>query len=479
MSTVLAASDIGRNLPSGKADDEVLSLKILSPPDPDFFGDVDSLHMVTASKNFRPYEIGNFVDVDPVSDAKFGQKCKFKIGNEGKGDLLKVEVCITLPKVGDTDSATSGREHPLDASYAGSGTFINWQPYIGELIMGGINGTVEQKHGTQNLRRYTAEAIHMKRALCHDNESSNKRAAYENAVQRLIQTTQVERQLIVPLWMAHCTDDTNYHQTKPTHALGIDDVVTFDIPTLAELVQTDVAVGKLAGVTSAGFVGQPTVFLRLHYVAKEAEERVLSANMTLAEGGLTYQTLHAVGETKKETTNTGAHKLRIPLEATSTPTSFLVVACRLVDDSKKIDEASEGNDTRAQPRSVGGFITRPEWTRWQPINAWDLLDSGTRVRPTTTMSYWTKSQMGHVNYFPSTPTEDFAVIPFNIAPTVENHGMGHTTFTSYKKPELEIHLPAIDSSLEGAVTTRELIVIHFVRSHWNLESGQQSISWDP
>lgn len=452
---------------------------ISAPQAPDHLDDENSLFLPSASVNYRPYFPNEHRDVEPESAVRFGGQATFRIGNEGYGALARMELHVKLPVIGDSAGGVAN-PHPLDVGYAGAGTFIDWQPYIGELLNGGLEGQVRIQQGTEVLRTYDCEGIHVKRRLCMDNEGSNKRAAYENGVGRLSASTQSELWLVIPVWSQWGTDDTNYNQMFPTQAFGVPTTIKIDIPRLGQLVQTDVAASNLRVVENGSYDTQgnlSTMFMRLHFVVTNTAERVAFANLTLREGGLSYKVMHSVKEAKFLTTTTTAHTVKVPIERSQNPCAFLVAYVRALDDTKAVGETSEADDARIQPRSSGGVIQRPDAFRYLPISAYYLEDSGKRITPVWSPGTWNSSQMGHVNYFPSTPVDEWACIVFTISPTLENHGMGHTNFSASHKPQLVLELPAIDAAVEGAISTREVTLITYERNTWSGESGQQALDY--
>lgn len=453
---------------------------ISAPQAADHLANDATLHSVSGSQNFRPY-YREHRDVEARNAVKFGQKAVFDLGNEGYGLIDRVEVCVKLPKVGDS-AAAAATSHPDDAGYGGAGTFMQWQPNMGELMLGGLDGSLRWKHGTETIRSYTPEQIHVKRRLCMDNEGSSKRAVYENSILRLPQTTQNEQYLYIPLWTPWGVDDSNLHGLFPAHAVGVPLTIEADIPSLGQLIQSDVAAANLRVVSSGAFDTTsviPEIFLRVHYIVTTVAERVAFANLTNQPGGLRYKVLHSLSMQKQLTSTRTAHQFKIDLNLSQNPCVFTVAFVRFQDDTKAVgDNTAEDNDSRGLPRAVGGVIQRPDWTRFLPIDSWHITDGSQQITPTFSSGYYANSAMGHCSLFPSSPPDDLAVISFSHAPIIENHGMGHTNFSASHKPQFVVNLPAIDDALEGAAqTSREIVVMTFERNHFAFEAGQITLDY--
>ena len=436
-----------------------------------------TLFAVKPSQNVRPYFL-EFRDYDAVKEIKFGSKATFKLDGDGWGPVIGVEAVIELPVIGDSDS-TAAAPHPDDASYGGSGTDLAWQPSVGELILGGLNGAVTWRHGTEIIKRVTPEEIRAKRLLSFDNEGTAKRTVYDNGVLRVKQKTNAKRYLIVPLWCPWSPDSIEYGQMLPLDAIGQPTTVEIDIPRLTELVQTDIAASKLRVVNDGAFDTNGVIqnfFLRVHHAVLTMAERNAHAEISMQPGGLRYKVMHSLTEQKQLTTTKTAHTVKVKIQRSVNPIVKIVAFVRMAEDAEAVGTTGAVNDARAVPRSIGGVVQRPDWTRWLPINAWYLTDNGTRITPVKSSGYYNNSTIGgHCALFKSTPPgSNVAVHSFSVAPWEERHGLGQFNATACKQLELNLELPEIDASVEtSSATDREIVVMTFERNHYYLEAGQQ------
>lgn len=421
--------------------------------------------------NIRPYRRMT-KDVQPTGSSStlvaFGQNIKFNIGNEGLPNLAAVEIHIELPKIVDSGAANL---HPADGGYAGAATYINWVPYTGERFLGGGGEPLRWRYGTEVLRTYTCEGIHIKRQLTMDAEGTTKAAAYRNAVGALPDTCAAVRRYQIALWMPHAPDEMNNHQLLPVQAFAQEFQISWKVPTISELVNSDIAATANMVVDPAGSSG-PKVFARLHFVVTEKAERGTLANMCLSSEGLGFQTMHIARETPTTVSGAGAQTVTIDLKNSNNPCVFLAFGVRMLDDTAKHGDAGT-NDTHVPARTVGGLVKRHNWTNWHPWESYQLFDGGSAITDKRNYTDWVNSTCaGLSNYFPCDLGTYLGVIPFSDWPTVENHGLGHLSIATCTNPKLKIGLPAIstyDSTEAG--TSRIVDIFYFERNLVHMKDG--------
>lgn len=460
--------------------DQRLAMARAAVQDSDFQSETASQFMPKASQNCRNYAIVT-KDVLPANNGSaivdWNTWVTFKYGNEGYPNLLGAQLMFTLPRLVDAGAANL---HPSDAAYAGAATFIEWQPFIGELLFGKAD-TARQRFSTETLRNLSAEALHIKRALCHDANGTAKRAAYNNSVKALATSAVTPVLPRLPVWLPHSTDDLNVHQIYPVQAFATENMLQFKMPTLLSVVRSDVAtttniVGDPSSVTNPDGV-KPQVFLRLIFAAVEKAERGTFANMVLSDTGLTYQTMHVAREPSFQTTNTAAHTVTIPIKNSTNPNVFIAFVVRYIDDLKSTGDTAQITDTNTPPRAPAGTIRRPNYLNFQEWNAVALHDGGGRIK-----EKYSKDELqncvltGLSQLFPCDIGTKIGVIPFSLWPSVENHGLGHISMTSLVQPTVRIDLPAVSSKETGA--TRQIDLFYFHRNWIHMANGAICRTWN-
>lgn len=443
----------------------------------DHMDDEATLFTLPAERTSRPY-YRDHRDIEFENTPRFGQKGVFKLKNEGYGLVSGLEFVMKLPRLGD-NSQPVATAHPDDVGYGGGGNFLRWQRYIGEFMLGGLDGKIAWRHGTEYVRTTTPEELHTKRLLCTDDIGTAKRNVYDNAVLRIEQDADEEVWLYIPLWVPWGIDGISLNHQWPSHATGVPLSCEINFPRLLQCIQTDVAASNVRVITDGAFDNQGTftAFIRAHYNVVSVVERNEWANKTFEIGGLANRVLHSVSEQKVTTTQTGAHTVKIDLEASLNPIVFMVASVRMADDNKEVGVAHEAADVRADPRSVGGVIARPDWLRKLPIDAWYLLDNGQRISPVFSSGYYNNSTFGHCSMFPSSaPGPEHAVVSFSWAPYLEEHGLGHQMPTASTKLQLALELPALPTA-EAALTTREVVLHTYERNRVALERGHFRVDY--
>ncbi len=514
MATPLPATDPRKSELTTVGKDRRLGYAAVTPQDFDFQSDTRSAFMPLPPSLVRNY-FKDWQDVEPINTPRFGSKVQFKFGNEGYALLYGLELIVKMPRLGIRGATSTlypgatENAHPQEAdgtaapglSYAGSaaasGTYLSYQPYIGEFLFGGHDDTLRQKHATETLRDYRPIQAHVKRRLVQNSEGTARRTAYDSAVKATdadntvataanqgLLAAEGSRYFIYNVWCSWMEDAVNYHQMLPIHAAGLEKEIEFRIPPLNELVQSDVDVPTtvVACNETTGAEGeQPEIFLRCHYVTPEAAERALFANMTLNEG-LSYMTQHSVCEQQYVTGDAGAHTAYIDLESFQNPVVGLAVVVRHVDDVKRLGETADspGADSNVPPRAPAGTVAAPNWTRFQPINAISLYDGSQRVTPAFAAEYWNESQFGFVNHFKSAIGSEIKFLPLSISPDAEGHGLGHISLSSFQKARLRVDLPALADVAEedGGNASRVVDIIGMSKNLFHFQQGQMIRVWN-
>lgn len=439
------------------------------PTDNDFWSEVDSQFMPKPSMNCRNYTLEER-DVQPAglgsATVAFNTLVNIKYGaSEGYPNLYAAQLYMIMPRL--VDSGATNR-HPQDALYAGTGTVLQWQPWLAELVYGRAEPAT-QRFSTEIMRKVAADTLHVKRELCHDSNGTSKRVAYSNSVGAVARSAVTETVFRLPLWLPHTTDEPNFHQILPVQAFATEFTCTLKVPRLLELIQSDVTPANIIPDPAAS-IPFPQIFARLYYVVTEKAERGNFANMVLSDTGLVYQVMQASKEVAVTTATTTAHTVTQVIRTGQNPTAFIAVIVRYIDDLKAVGDAAQINDTNVPPRAVGGFIQRPRYMNFQPWNWIELRDGGNRVVSRLTMDEWQNCTIkGISNRFPCDLNTNIAVITFTAWPTVENHGLGHCTPTTLNSPTIAVNLPAVASTETGA--SRQVDIIYFERNWVHMANG--------
>ena len=453
-----ASQDPQQNVNATSGLDQILMYARVAVNDPEFQSETVTQFMPKPAQNIRNYVqlTRDVQSTNGTNDAPFGQNITFKFGNEGFPNLLWGELHINMPKL--VDSGASNK-HPLDSGYAGTGTTLRWCPYFAERFIAGSGEPLVHRHSTEKLRSVTAEGLHIKRALCQDNEGTAKRAAYNNSVGALPDEANSNTIWFrIPIWLPHCTDDVNFHQILPVQAFATEFQMSFKVPSLLSLIQSDITTASNIVVDPAGSFSRPQIFLRLGYLVTEKAERGTFANMVLQTQGLTYQTMHVARETVIAIAPPGGNAndvaITIPIKNSANPCAFMAGGIRYVDDLQPVGTSADHTDTNVPPRSPGGVVRLPNWTNWQPWTSWGVFDGSSRVMDSRGQDDWLNSTtQGFVNYFPGDIANNFIVIPCCQFPTIENHGMGHKSFSSMVNPKVVVNVPAPVSTEGGSSST--------------------------
>ena len=486
-----AFADPQQNLQSTIGLDQNLALSRVAIQDSEFLSETATQFMPKAAQNVRNYRILTR-DVDPITGSDvcpFNAFTTYKFGNEGMPNLAFAEWQIMLPRLIDNTGGTS-KGNPADSSYSGTFTFLNWVPYVAERAMAGSGEPCRQRHATENLRSYTAEAIHTKRALCMDAYGTARRAAYNNSVGAVPQGSQVPQFFRIPVWLAHGTDDVNFHQLLPVQGFATEFQLLIKTPSLAQLIQTDITNAATAvipdpspGGVISGLAAQPNGiygFLRLGYVVTEKAERGTYANMLLNRDGLTFQTMQIARETIASTTVATATTVTIPIKNSLNPCAGICWIVRMVDDTVPVGTTSTNStvDLNVPPRciSVGGVVTvvRPNWTNFQPWLNYALFDGGNRVLDQRAQDDFLNSIcQGFTNYFPGDLGTNIGFQAISAFPTIENHGMGHMTMTSLQNGKFVIGLPQLTTTEtnSGTGAARQIDLFYWERNLSHMSNG--------
>lgn len=438
--------------------DQLLALPRLAVQSAEYLGSVESLNMPAGSIVVRNY-VETYEDVEPASGTvDFNKWITFKYGNEGYSNLVAAEVCFKLPKLATT------------------GAFANWIPYVGERLMGDDDNPCRQSHSTETLREYTSTGIHIKRALCQDNEGTSKRAAYTNSVGSatpVLATDNENQWCFVPVHLPWAIDEWEPRQCAPMHAFANEQQLRFKIPELPALVQTD-------GVPSVAS-GSLECFLRLHYVTTEKAERAAFANLTLRQPGLTYMTQHIGRETPSSSLvgNTGGN-IDIDVKNQCNPFAFMAFVVRSPDDLKVSGATALFQDAYVPARAALGVVVRPEPTRFLCWDTVQVLDGGNRVTPLMGRDYLLNSyDKGMSRYFPGDIVTEIGFFSACFQPCVENQGLGHADFTALNAPKVRIHLPDLgvgdyehDNINVPGKNERRVDIFYFERNKIHMRNGQ-------
>lgn len=480
----------------------ILGLPKLGISSSEYQNPVNSLFMRTAPVNYRNYFM-EWRDVDPInkSTLRFGDKCVIPYGNESAADLVGSELHFRLPRLYRKDGPfTSANGNPADGTPPGStyqavapsggigpalGDYLEWQPFIGELIQGGLSGKVYQRHGSETTRAHTPHEIHFKRRICEDSEATSKRDVYINGAGGLVDNTNVAVDLVVKNWLPHMPDvGRTYDSMLPMQAFGQQFEYEFQIAPIQECIRTNIPLASLN--TSDGREdSRPIIFMRNYYVVNELAHRNATAMETMTETGIQYQTTHTITERDYEINASNVDlEVAIDIEYNRNPTSFTLITLHYKDDLAAAGTIATAADVDPDPTTKrtynsGGteFIGRPNWLATIPPTAWWVQDSSEKVTNEYSMGPWLNSQVGgHTNFFASTPSEDYALIPWCVAPAVENNGVGQQDFSSMKKPRVHVVVPP--NNAKNVNQKRIARVTNFTRNSFTAVQGQTVRNWN-
>lgn len=442
----------------------------LGPLGPMWLDTTNSLFERSQTMNVRNY-YRTWRDVDPkdATILRWGDRVLIQYGNEFNADHYGSELHIKLPKLYRKDlTYTSDDGNPLDATYVSGGKgglatdYLEWDPFIGEKILGGLSGKLYHKHANEPTRVHNPFELHFKRAICTDNEGTSKRDVYINAVGGLVDNTNAAVDLIIPVWLPWAPDvGCSYDHMMPMHAFGEEFVMEWVLPNLQELIRTNIPIASLNVIDT-----KPVIFLRNHYVVNEIAQRNASADETLTDTGLHFKTVHVTSERDTEVAaNADAVDVSVQITHNRMPTTMTIITAHYKDDLQAAGSTATAADVDADPTKKRTYndgtekIGRPNWLATIPINYWWVQDGGERVTPIYTMGAWLNSLInGHANNFASTGTADAAILPWNVSPAVENHGLGHQDYSPMHDPRVYINLPANDA--KNPSQTRVIKVMH-------------------
>ena len=411
---------------------------------------------------------------------RFGDDCRIEFGSELPADLIGCELIVRLPRLYRTDGGfTSSNGNPRDAGYVAAGgsvnDFIEWQPFIGEKLLGGLRNKLLIRHSQDKLRQYSPAEIHFKRLLFHESNNSSARSVYNNAVGALVDNTDVANDLIIPIWLPWAPDKPySLHHHLPMHAFAEPFVIEFPIPDLAELISTNIPIANI----SAGAVARPDIFLRNHFMVRTQEERAMTVNETLNGSQLWFMNVNTVSEREVEVAASASNvTVEVDLTLTKLPCVATLIVAQYKDDLQRVGAVATAADVDADPNTkrtqfIGGseIICRPNWTTTIPLQDWCCIDGPDRVTEVQTMGYWLNSGHGHSRFLPSaTPTSEVAVIPWSEFMTIEDSGTGHMSFEMMKVPRVSVTLPPNDA--KNPSQTRVVRVINITRGTVHAEEG--------
>lgn len=423
--------------------DTVLSYARTGVNDAEYQSETMSLFHPAAPMKCRNY-FEEWNDVLNTNTTRFGTQVTQMFGNEGYSLCQYLEIIVQLPRL--VDAATN--THPDDATYAGTGNFLDWVPFIGERILGDEDTPLQILYAGQPIRDYTSLEVHIKRTLCQD-ASNQVRAAYLNTVEQGARGADEEIYLICPVWVPWGPDDVDLQQLLPIHAFPQEIVLKWSLPRLAQLVQHDIAAGFT--VDPAGSILTPQTSLRVGYVTTEKAERGARAEDTFQQYGLTYKVMHSRREAETIVAAGGGGDIRVPIERSRNPVVFLAAVVRYTSDVADVDPVT--NDA-------------PNWTNFLTYNHSYMEDGGRRTSNSVSLERWKNDiKNGFTRYFPGDSSRNICVHVFSVHPTVENHGLGHTNFANYNKPSLLMNLP-VDAQ------ERRIDVISFEHNLIQMEAGQ-------
>lgn len=446
--------------------------------DAEFLDDVTSFFIPNTSfSKARPHDV-EFVDINPVNDPKFGQQVKFEIGSEGYAGLVALELHIKLPRLANRLTETNGAYfHPEDgAAYTTAGGLVadilRWVPYVGEQFQGGENDHLTFSFMNTPIRETTVQQIHNKRVLCAHDKATHKYDNYKNAVGAISDESEVPRRYSALLWTPHGVDGIDYSRIIPMHAFSIPLGVSWKVPKIVDLIQTNIlAPGtNVVALTENGDLGgQPEVFIRAMYINMEKSERAKLANTVLNEG-LTFKVQQSMTMEKVYVAGDGAKTVEVPLKYAENPVVYMVATVRMVDDTKAVGE--EADHATLDRTFNSNIVQNPDRYNYLPIDSWQLKDANKSLTGKWSAGQWKTSPLGHTNFFPSTPVCDRAVLTFAVRPGNEAHASGHIGFTHMTDPKLVLELPALPAEEAGG--TRVVEVHAFCHNFLTLKKNKMT-----
>lgn len=450
--------------------DQRLALARVTPLDSEFWSETSSQFLPKPFQTIRNFtrQTTDILPITGTASSPFGQFVTFKFGNEGFPNLYGAELHITLPKLVDSGAASL---HPEEGGYAGTGTYLRWVPYVAERFLAGSGESAKYRFSTETLRSHVAEGMHVKRALCMDTEGTQKRAAYNNCVGAIPDSAVSTTRYRIQLWLPHCTDDVNKNQILPVQAFAQEFQLSFKVPTLLQLIQSDITTST--NIVTSPLNTHPQIFMRLLYLVTEKAERGTFANQVLSAQGLTYMTMHVARETSVTTTgSTAAVSVTIPIKNSANPAAFCAWIVRFTADLMSVGDTSTHADTNVPPRTVGGLIKRPNWTNFLPWDSVCFFDGGNRITDKRGQDDWQNSTVnGFTCFFPGDFSTNIGVHTFTEHPTVENHGLGHISFTAFQSAKMILDLPALPSTESSTAAVRQVDLMYFERNKCFMSNG--------
>ena len=446
----------------------------------------------TTHEKVRPFNIFH-KDVEPLNSStlRFGDQCTIKYGDEFPGALIGAEIHVRLPRIfrnTNTAAFTQANGNPLlestglpDPAYvalAGSATdFIDWAPCVGELILGGLTGYLEEKHNLEVLHRYRPFEITWKRRLCENDQSSQDRSIYLNGVggDRSLPTN-VAHDLIIRVWLSHCRDGgRTLRQPRIASAFAEKYEINFPIAPLADILQTNVNMSEFSTTDSRLF---PRIFLRTFFYNTPGDEKA-AMTMALINSGYKFKVHRVITENLVEVAANSVSEVETAIEVQypKLPVAYSMIVAQYKDDLKQtgataIQEDIDTNPLTKRCRPGTTTIQRANWRSVIPIKKWRIDDNSERHTNVYDMKHWLTSQMnGYSNYFPSSITAEVAVIPAALMPAVEQHSTGHRDFTTFSKPRIYLTLPPNDAKNPSQI--RVVRVMHVINTFVKQKAGSE------
>lgn len=433
-------------------------------------------------------------DVEPElrGTIRFGDRVVFKFGQEFPGAIVGQEFIVRLPKLFRTDGAfTPANGNPQDAGYVAAGgdagDFLQWRPNIGELLIGGLNEYLEQKHGQEVLDRIRPLEISVRRRLIDNDNATSTRTAYLNGIGGSAPlATNQPIDLIIRIntpWGA-ANKPLNVNRYWPTHAFSLDMEYSFRLPPLNELTHARfLAPGiDVSSINVSTQALMPSLFLRNHFFNTPQDQKQLDVMATM--NGIRLKVNRMITERTYEFDANAASEVEvtIDLESAKLPVAYVVATLRYKDDTRKTGEIAAFTDLEPDLLKKRTFLkggqevlVRPNQHRFLPITRWWIQDQSERHTDVKDMHTWLNSGMeGFSCLFPSTPTEQFAVIAASTAPADEENCFGHFDFTTFHKPRLHLVLPPNDAN--NASQRRVVNVMFVYYNVFEVRNGQGFMS---
>jgi hypothetical protein len=377
-------------------------------------------------------------DIDPENrnSLRWGERCITYYANEYPSDQSGMTFHILLP-----------------ALSPGAGNEAKWVPYIGERILGGIDGMLEIKHGQEVGRRYRPHEVSTKRRLCQNDIATFKRSAYLNQIGGADALDATVPQLIqVQVWLPQAPDTgRTLDHMLPMQAFSEEFELRFRIPPLNELVWTN-TLAVLNTLIAANT--RPDIFVRSFFFVMPQEQRAASARQVLEKGWTTKVIRPTTERDVEVVANAAAVEVAVDLEYTKLPVTCLIVEIHYKDDLVAAGTAQTAADTNPDPtlvRTNAGTIVRPNWRRHVAPTQWWLQEGPERVTPKYDMHSWLNDPHGWAGHFPSTPSPEYGVLPFALHPAIETDSTGHTDLTTMVKPRLHVIVPPNDAFNAGQI----------------------------